>query len=269
MIIDKVFNYHSMILFMKIVAINGSHRGAVGYTQFLIEKIFTGAKENGAICESIPLANYKIERCLGCNHCQSDDGLLNCVYSKKDDVAAIFKKMEEADLVIYATPVYVFNISGLLKIFFERFYGTCKVNDLKITESGLFFHHVNKKINSKPFVALICSDNIEPKITQTPIVYFKRFAQFLDAPLMGMLTCQGGVLTGHGLDKEKENRFPRIFQVYKALTQAGVELALQRKITSTTQKKVNQQIIPVSRFIFSLKPIKKIILKKAQEIISA
>ncbi len=250
---------------MKIVAINGSHSGTKGYTHFLIEKIFAGAKDNGAICESIPLANYKIERCLGCKHCQSEDGLLNCVYSKKDDVAAIFKKIEEADLVIYASPVYIFNISGLLKIFFERFYGTCITQDLKLTKSGLLFHHVNKKINSKPFVALICSDNIEPKTTQTSIIYFKRFAEFLDAPIRGMLTCQGGILTGHGKNKTKENQFPRIFSVYEALTQAGVELALQNKITSTTQKKVNQQIIPVPRFIFNLKPIKKIILKKAQE----
>ena len=194
--------------------------------------------------------------------------MLNCVYSKKDDVVAIFKKIEEADLIIYATPVYVFNISGLLKIFFERFYGTCKAHDLKISESGLFFHH-DKKLNSKPFVALICSDNIEPTTIQTPITYFKTFAQFLDAPLMGMLTCQGGVLTGHGVDEEKENRFPRIFQVYKALTQAGVELALQRKISSTTQRQINKQIIPVPRFIFSLKPIKRKFLKKAQEMRSA
>ncbi|MHA1661140.1 MAG: flavodoxin family protein [Promethearchaeota archaeon] len=252
---------------MKIVAINGSHRGAVGYTQFLIDKIFAGAKENGAICESIPLASYKIERCLGCNHCQSKDGLLNCVYSKKDDVAAILKKIEEADLVIYATPVYIFNISGLLKIFFERFYGTSNVQDLKITESGLLFHHVNKKLNSKPFIALICSDNIERKVIQTPIVFFKRWAQFLDAPLAGMLTCQGGILTGHGVDKEKEKQFLRIFQVYKALTRAGVELALKGKISSTTQKEINQQIIPIPRLVFNLKPIKKKILKIAKKML--
>jgi len=76
-------------------------------------------------------------------------------------------------------------------------------------------------------VVLICSDNIEPKITQTSIVYFKRFAQFLDAPIRGILTCQGGILTGHDMNKKKENKFPRIFSVYEALTQAGTELALQ------------------------------------------
>jgi len=46
------------------------------------------------------------------------------VYDGKDDVRAVFKKMAEADLIIYATPVYVFGMSGLLKIFLERMYAT-------------------------------------------------------------------------------------------------------------------------------------------------
>jgi multimeric flavodoxin WrbA len=38
---------------MKILAINGSNRGKHGYTQFLIDKVFEGAKANGAECETI------------------------------------------------------------------------------------------------------------------------------------------------------------------------------------------------------------------------
>ena len=41
---------------MKIIAINGSHRGTMGYTHFLIEKLFEGAKKEGAECEEITLA---------------------------------------------------------------------------------------------------------------------------------------------------------------------------------------------------------------------
>jgi hypothetical protein len=33
---------------MKLVAINGSHTGKRGYTHFLIEKLFEGAKKEGA-----------------------------------------------------------------------------------------------------------------------------------------------------------------------------------------------------------------------------
>ena len=43
---------------MKIVAINGSHRGTRGYTHFLIKKLFKEARDEGATCVSI-LKNFK------------------------------------------------------------------------------------------------------------------------------------------------------------------------------------------------------------------
>jgi len=55
-------------------------------------------------------------------------------------VSAVFDKMRKADIIIYGTPVYLFTMSGLLKIFLDRFYSTGDVYDLKVTKSGLFFH---------------------------------------------------------------------------------------------------------------------------------
>ncbi len=48
---------------MKIIAINGSHRGENGYTEFLLNKLFQGAEEAGADCEIIHLAKMKMNRC--------------------------------------------------------------------------------------------------------------------------------------------------------------------------------------------------------------
>ncbi|MCD4697436.1 MAG: hypothetical protein K8S16_14475 [Bacteroidales bacterium] len=45
---------------MKIVAINRSHTGKRGYTHFLIEKLFKGAKQEGAVCEEITLAGKEL-----------------------------------------------------------------------------------------------------------------------------------------------------------------------------------------------------------------
>ncbi|RLA95609.1 MAG: hypothetical protein DRG83_18410 [Deltaproteobacteria bacterium] len=72
----------------------------------------------------ITLVKLKINRCLSCGRCHTKQHPLQCVYDGKDDVRAVFKKMAEADLIIYATPVYVFGMSGLLKIFLERMYAT-------------------------------------------------------------------------------------------------------------------------------------------------
>src|SRR5512145_3448668 len=98
---------------MKILAINGSHHGTQGHTHFLVEQLFKGATEAGADCETVTLSRLKINRCLACDQCQQPERYLQCV--QKDDVSAVFAKIAAADLLIYATPIYVFGLSSLLK----------------------------------------------------------------------------------------------------------------------------------------------------------
>jgi NAD(P)H-dependent FMN reductase len=238
---------------MQILAINGSHRGERGHTAFLIDRLFEGARAAGATCEVATLANLKINRCLNCDRCQPAVGSLAggprppCVWETKDDVHAVFQQMAAADLVIYATPIYVFNMSGLLKTFLDRFYGISAAADLRVTRAGLMFHEVDP-ILSKPFVDLICCDNLENETPQTVRSYFRTFSRFLDAPQVGELVRNAGVLTGHGHDPEAEARFPKIKEVYAAYGQAGQELATLGRIQPGTQRRANQEILPVPFF---------------------
>ena len=76
---------------MKIVAINGSHRGEKGYTHFLVQKLFKGCFDSGAECEEIVLAKQKINLCKACLVCTTDKSYLKCVHEDKDEVSKIFK----------------------------------------------------------------------------------------------------------------------------------------------------------------------------------
>lgn len=111
---------------MKILAINSSFRGSKGFTKFLIDKLFQGATENGADCETINLSELKINHCIDCQVCRRPEHYLNCIFHEKDDVAMVYNKMKEADMIIFATPVYTFAMSSLLKMLLERCYGVCK-----------------------------------------------------------------------------------------------------------------------------------------------
>ncbi len=233
---------------MKIIALNGSHSGTHGYTHFLIQKIFKGAAAAGADCEEITLAKLKINLCKGCNVCHQDKHLLHCIHDDKDDVAMIFAKMQEADLLIYATPIYVFNMSGLLKIFLDRLNSTGNSNDFRLSDSGKFFHHISQDIYSKPFVSLICHDNFENEVSRSVTTYFKTFSKFMDAPLVGTIIRRSGKITGYGKDSEKELKYPKIIESYRAIEQAGEELVQQGRITRSTQKVASQDIIPVPFF---------------------
>ena len=249
---------------MKIVAINGSHTGKRGYTHFLIEKLLKGVKKEGAECEEITLAKLNINICKGCGVCNTKKHLLKCIYEEKDDVAMIFNKMREADIIIYATPIYVFNMSGLMKVFIDRMNATGNSGDFRLSESGLFFHHISKDIYSKPFVTLICHDNFENEMSKNVVSYFKTFSKFMDAPQVGTIIRRSGKLTGHGKYPEKEKQYPKILESYKAIELAGIELVKKGKISKKTLKTASQDIIPVPFFsiLKNFKGFKKKALEK-------
>ncbi len=254
---------------MKILAINASYRGDQGHTRFLIDKLFAGATATGAECQVVTLARLKINRCLACGQCQTAQHSLKCVHDDRDDVAAVFCQMTEADIVVYATPVYVFGLSGLLKTFLERFYGRGDSRDLSVSKSGLMFHHVDHATCSKPFVSLVCCDNLEDETPRNVLSYFRTFSRFLDAPQVGALVRNGGRLSGYGHDPEREKRVPRIFDVYAAYEQAGRELATKGRIRRSTEQRANQEIVPMPMFgiLKRLKPFKRIMVERAREMI--
>lgn len=233
---------------MKIIAINGSHSGKRGYTHFLIEKLFTGAKNAGADCEEVILAQLTINMCKACGVCNTEKHLLKCIFDGKDDVAMIFDKMREADIIVYATPIYVFNMSGLMKVFLDRINATGNYNEFRLSNSGLFFHHISKDIYSKPFVTLICHDNFENETSKSVRTYFETFSRFMDAPQVGVIVRRSGKVTGYGKNPEKEKQYPKILESYKAIEKAGSELANNGKISGKTQRTASQDIIPVPFF---------------------
>lgn len=253
---------------MKILAINASHKGKKGYTGFLIGKIFEGAMEAGAQCESVALAELDINRCTGCFTCQRNDRLFQCIYDGKDDTKAVFDKMRQADIIIFATPVYIFNMSGLLKNLLDRYASTSNCNCLRISESGLFFHHIDKELCSKPFVTVICQDNMENETHKNIISYFKTYARFMDAKYVGSLVRKSGMVAGHGRDANKLSQYPVLNDIYDTFCKAGKELALSGRVSSATQRRANRRLIDIPWFvkcISKFKPFQSVIEKKQRE----
>jgi len=250
---------------MKILAINGSYRGDKGHTRVLIDKILSGVRAAGSECEIVTLAHFKINRCLACDRCQSKESYLKCVQSEKDDVQQIFQKMSESDLLIFATPVYVFGFSVLLKTLLDRTYGISDCSKLILSKSGMLFHHTNKSVSGKPFAAVICCDNMEDATPANAISYFKTYARFQDANLAGILVRNAGRLADYGKEPSRQQIFPKLAEVYKAYERAGRELATQGYITKSTQKIANQEIIPIKMFhILKRSPLfKRRFLEKA------
>jgi multimeric flavodoxin WrbA len=252
----------------KILAINGSYRGDKGYTHYLLEKIFQGAGAAGAECEEIALSKHKINRCLACDECHTSHPL-ECAYAERDDVAGLFEKMRTADLLIYAAPIYIFGISGLMKVFLDRMNSTARTHDFRITKSGLFFHHINADLCSKPFAVLTCCDSLDAEMPRSTLAYFRAYARFMDAPWVGTLVRNAGVLSAYGKDAPDVRMQSRLTRIYEAYEEAGKELASIGRIRPSTQRLANQEIIPIPLFgLFKrLVPFKHVMVERAKEML--
>ncbi len=68
--------------------------------------------------EIVRLSDWKVETCKGCRRCM-DDGEEFCPYAK-DDRNALIAKMMASDGVVFASPVYSFQVSAILKKFLDR-----------------------------------------------------------------------------------------------------------------------------------------------------
>jgi multimeric flavodoxin WrbA len=77
--------------------------------------VLEGAAEAGAETEMIDLADLRITPCTDCEGCRMTG---TCVF--EDDVPELLSRMREADGIVFGSPVYIDNVTGQMKIFFDR-----------------------------------------------------------------------------------------------------------------------------------------------------
>lgn len=88
-----------------------------GNTSQLVMSFVKGAKEAGHKAEVISLLKNEVKGCLGCNACRYGKP---CI--QKDSFNDLIPKIKNADMIVFATPLYFWTISSRLKAFIERFY---------------------------------------------------------------------------------------------------------------------------------------------------
>lgn len=98
----------------KVLIISSSPRRG-GNSDTLADRFAAGAREAGHEVEKISLAGKRIEFCRGCFACQRGG---RCPI--RDDAAEIVAKLPEADVLVFATPVYYYSVSGQLKTLLDR-----------------------------------------------------------------------------------------------------------------------------------------------------
>ena len=125
----------------EILIINGSIRKG-GNTDIIVNKIIEGTNKSKAYPELITLRDKQIENCVGCYKCLKES---QC--SLQDDMAGVRSALEEARLLILASPLYWCGVTGLMKTFLDRlfFYYHPRTRELISNKKAIIVTAMNQK----------------------------------------------------------------------------------------------------------------------------
>ena len=98
----------------KVIIISTSPR-VHGNSDTLAAYFANGARESGHDVEEISLTNKNINFCKGCLVCQNNKP---CVI--KDEANKIIESIKNADVVVFATPIYFYEMCGQMKTLLDR-----------------------------------------------------------------------------------------------------------------------------------------------------
>lgn len=170
---------------MNITAINGSPKGPESNTHVMLRALCKGYESPASNITNIFLSEKKIAYCRGCHSCWfTTPG--KCAVD--DDMAEIIGVMKESDCIMFGSPLYFNNISGTLKVFFDR-----------LTAMGGDPHKQdNAGANKKASSFIMVSNCGFPYRTQFDVVshWIHNVANMLQVALIGeFYTANGRVLS--------------------------------------------------------------------------
>ena len=99
----------------KVLGILGSPRRG-GNTEILLDEALKGANSAGAGIEKLSLADMEFKGCTECGGCcQTGECIL------MDDLAPVYEKVRNADVLILASPIFFAGVTAQLKAMIDRF----------------------------------------------------------------------------------------------------------------------------------------------------
>ncbi len=224
---------------MKVLAINSSPRGKKGNTQVILTPFLEGAKEAGADVETVFTRDLDIKPCRGEFICWlKTPG--ECFY--KDDMKEILPKIHDADILVFATPVYCDGVTGPLKTLMDRFIPLVTPHfELRDDHCRHGFRGETK--NRQLVLVSNCGfwelDNFDPLI-----VHMKAYCKNASMQFAGALVRPHGAAL-----REMLAQGAPVNDVIEAAKEAGRLLVETREIPDEVLRTVSRDLLPKETFI--------------------
>ncbi|MDE6773776.1 MAG: flavodoxin family protein [Treponemataceae bacterium] len=167
----------------KILLLNGSPKKERSGSLLLARAFVDGLTAHGDFeTETVHISALNIKPCLGCLMCWAREDA-TCVITD-DDIPAVRKKIEDADIVILCAPLFFFGLPGTVKVMMDRLLGMVNPYYGKpIPADGSSLHGFTKPHPGQRFVLISSCAWIEKEV-----VYASVFSQ------LDMILGKGGYL---------------------------------------------------------------------------
>jgi len=211
---------------MKALAINGSPRMGNGNTAMILGPFLDGMRDEGTDVELFYTKLLKIEPCSGDMSCWFvNPGICG----QKDDMQMLLPKIQEADILVWASPVYYAGLSGPLKNLMDR---------------QLPIHMMGELGGKRKKIVLVSSCSaweismFDPLLSQMSAIYSRPdgntdFAGALLRPMAEGIR-----------EMIKAGETKSLEAVFEAAREAGRQLVRDGRISTALQERVSKELMP-------------------------
>ncbi len=225
---------------MKVLAFNCSPKMDKGNTALILNPFLEGIREAGAEVELFYTKKLKINPCQGEFNCWlKTPG--KCF--QKDDMQMLYPKLREADVLIFATPVYVDGMSGPMKNLLDRMIlpGVQPFFELR---DGHCRHPLREGTkHGKVVLVSNCGfwemDNFDPLLVQMKAFCRNAAREFAGA----LLRPHGGAL------RPMLEMGAPVNDIFEAAKEAGRQLVRDGEMSAVTLNNISRELLPQEMYI--------------------
>lgn len=216
---------------MKIIAINGSPKGKDSNTNVIVTSFLKGAQEAGAEIRNIFLSEKEIKHCNGCHICWTK-GPGQCVIN--DDMLQVLTLMGEANIIIFVSPIYFGNISGMLKTFMDRM---TMIGGPQLAAETMKERQSKESIENIPKLMMVSSCGLqEENEFDVTSLWINKVAKKVNMELIGEIYATNGKAF-HAPPETLDSTIANYLQLVEI---AGRELVKEGKLSDKTKNTIKK-----------------------------
>lgn len=210
-----------------------------GNTEIILTPFLEGAREAGAEVEVVYLRRMKIQPCIGCFNCWFRTPGICAI---KDDIHILRDKLMESDIIIYATPVYLFSCTGYMKILMERLLFPFTMPEFFLVDNKVY--HPARFPDQKWKSLLIANGAFDGEDVFKPLIdmYERMLKNAVNESEESIFPSLGSITIGFAELFADENVRSCCSQFFGIMKNAGQELAGQGFLTKKTLATVNKPV---------------------------